>query len=307
MLTRDGDRTPQPRGAHRDRGSRSGGDLFVSLHANAAPAPLGSQGIETYYLDANHERHSLRRRRARERRAARRSSIALQRTLAKLRVSEVSAQSRRARRTPCTSELVRGAAAAAIGEVARPRRQEGARSTCCSCRTCRRSWSRPASSPTATRRGGCATRDYLDDAGRADRARARALPRRERDARRREARRDARRPRSTPCPRRRQRPARARPPAASPGVRQLPGRRARSTCASCSLAGAVGPSVNETHSDLIDRLVRRLFELAEARRTSRAAPRRTSRPLRGRGGRLRAPRDEHPLRRRPALPVPRRR
>ncbi len=70
-----------------------GGDLFVSLHANAAPR-RSVAGIETYYLDANHERHSLGV-------AARENGIlpsqvdALQRTVAKLRVSEVSVHSRR--------------------------------------------------------------------------------------------------------------------------------------------------------------------------------------------------------------------
>jgi N-acetylmuramoyl-L-alanine amidase len=70
-----------------------GGDLFVSLHANAAPR-RSVAGIETYYLDANHERHSLGV-------AARENGIlpsqvdALQRTVAKLRVSEVSVSSRR--------------------------------------------------------------------------------------------------------------------------------------------------------------------------------------------------------------------
>ena len=70
-----------------------GGDLFVSLHANSAPR-RSVAGIETYYLDANHERHSLGV-------AARENGIlpsqvdALQRTVAKLRVSEVSVHSRR--------------------------------------------------------------------------------------------------------------------------------------------------------------------------------------------------------------------
>ena len=34
------------------------GDLFVSLHANAARR-RSVRGVETYYLDENHERHSL--------------------------------------------------------------------------------------------------------------------------------------------------------------------------------------------------------------------------------------------------------
>jgi N-acetylmuramoyl-L-alanine amidase len=38
---------------------QEGGDLFVSLHANAAPQP-GVQGIVTYYPDKNYARHILR-------------------------------------------------------------------------------------------------------------------------------------------------------------------------------------------------------------------------------------------------------
>jgi N-acetylmuramoyl-L-alanine amidase len=71
-----------------------GGDLFVSLHANAAPR-RSVAGIETYYLDANHERHSLRVA-ARENGVPRGQVDALQRTVARLRVSEVSLHSRRA-------------------------------------------------------------------------------------------------------------------------------------------------------------------------------------------------------------------
>ena len=71
----------------------SRGDLFLSLHANAARR-VSVRGVETYYLDADHERHSLNV-------AARENGVdpsqmnALQRTLAKLRVSEVSTRSRR--------------------------------------------------------------------------------------------------------------------------------------------------------------------------------------------------------------------
>ena len=74
-----------------------GGDLFVSLHANAAPR-RSVAGIETYYLDANHERHSLGVA-ARENGVPRSQVDALQRTIAKLRVSEVSVHSRRAANT----------------------------------------------------------------------------------------------------------------------------------------------------------------------------------------------------------------
>jgi N-acetylmuramoyl-L-alanine amidase len=92
VMTRNGDRTLslEERTAIAE-GSR--GDVFVSLHANAAPRRSLS-GIETYYPDANHERHSLRVA-ARENGVSRAQLNALQRTLAKLRVGEVSPQSRR--------------------------------------------------------------------------------------------------------------------------------------------------------------------------------------------------------------------
>ena len=38
---------------------RAEGDLFISLHANEARR-RSVNGIETYYPDQNHERHSLR-------------------------------------------------------------------------------------------------------------------------------------------------------------------------------------------------------------------------------------------------------
>jgi len=69
------------------------GDLFLSLHMNAAPN-RSAHGIETYYLDKNHERHSLDL-------AARENGIslaevnALQKTLAKLHIEELSPHSRR--------------------------------------------------------------------------------------------------------------------------------------------------------------------------------------------------------------------
>jgi N-acetylmuramoyl-L-alanine amidase len=69
------------------------GDLFVSLHANAAPR-RSVHGVETYFLDENHERHSLTVA-ARENGISRAQVNPLQRTLARLRVSEVSPQSRR--------------------------------------------------------------------------------------------------------------------------------------------------------------------------------------------------------------------
>ena len=70
----------------------SGGDLFVSLHANAAHRK-SLRGIEIYHLDRSYERHSLQV-------AARESGIpksqvdGLQRALADLRVSEAGIHSR---------------------------------------------------------------------------------------------------------------------------------------------------------------------------------------------------------------------
>jgi len=92
VMTRDGDREIglEERSALAEA---SRGDLFVSLHANAAPR-RSVQGIETYYLDANHERHSLTVA-ARENGIPRGDVNALQQTVAKLRVSEMSPQSRR--------------------------------------------------------------------------------------------------------------------------------------------------------------------------------------------------------------------
>jgi len=92
LLTRDADLTLslEERTA---RAEAEGGDLFVSLHANAAPR-RGVQGIETYYLDDNHERHSLTVA-ARENGIPRGQLDALQRALARLRVSETSVHAER--------------------------------------------------------------------------------------------------------------------------------------------------------------------------------------------------------------------
>jgi len=71
----------------------SRGDIFVSLHANASKR-RSLNGIETYYLDKDYERHSVTV-------AARENGIepsevnALQRTLANFRVSENSLHSRK--------------------------------------------------------------------------------------------------------------------------------------------------------------------------------------------------------------------
>jgi len=67
-------------------------DLFVSIHANSAPR-RSVHGIETYYLDKNHERHSLRVA-ARENGVPRDQVDDLQRILARLRVGELSIYSR---------------------------------------------------------------------------------------------------------------------------------------------------------------------------------------------------------------------
>jgi N-acetylmuramoyl-L-alanine amidase len=70
-----------------------GGDVFVSLHTNASKR-RSARGIETYYLDKSHERHS-------QRVAARENGVPvnrlddLQRIVAQLRVSEVSVHSAR--------------------------------------------------------------------------------------------------------------------------------------------------------------------------------------------------------------------
>ena len=71
----------------------SDGDVFISLHANAAPR-RSVQGIETYYPDANHERHSLRIT-MRENGVSRDQLDELQRTLARLRIAEISPYSKR--------------------------------------------------------------------------------------------------------------------------------------------------------------------------------------------------------------------
>jgi N-acetylmuramoyl-L-alanine amidase len=71
----------------------AGGDVFVSIHVNAAPR-RSVQGVETYYLDAHYERHSVNVA-ARENGIDVRQVNALQKTLAKLHMEELSPQSRR--------------------------------------------------------------------------------------------------------------------------------------------------------------------------------------------------------------------
>jgi N-acetylmuramoyl-L-alanine amidase len=82
------------------------GDVFVSLHANAAKR-RSVQGIETYYPDENHERHSLRVA-MRENGVSRDQLNELQRTLAKLRIGEISPYSKR------LASLVQGQLARAL-------------------------------------------------------------------------------------------------------------------------------------------------------------------------------------------------
>ncbi len=96
VLTRDGDETLslEERTAFAEG---VGGDVFISLHTNASKR-RGARGIETYYLDKSHERHS-------QRVAARENGVpadrldALQRIVGQLRVSEVSVHSARLART----------------------------------------------------------------------------------------------------------------------------------------------------------------------------------------------------------------
>lgn len=92
VMTRDSDRTIslEERTAIAESAR---GDLFVSIHANAAHR-RSVRGVETYYLDEDHERHSLEVA-ARENGVPTNEVNALQRTVAKLRVHEVSPQSRR--------------------------------------------------------------------------------------------------------------------------------------------------------------------------------------------------------------------
>jgi N-acetylmuramoyl-L-alanine amidase len=71
----------------------SNGDVFISLHGNAAPRRT-VQGIETYYPDANHERHSLNVA-MRENGVTRDQLDDLQRTLARMRIGEISPYSHR--------------------------------------------------------------------------------------------------------------------------------------------------------------------------------------------------------------------
>ncbi len=92
VMTRDSDRTL----SLEERTALAegvGGDVFVSLHINASRR-RSARGIETYYLDKSHERHS-RRVAARENGVPANRLDDLQRIVAQLRVSEVSVHSAR--------------------------------------------------------------------------------------------------------------------------------------------------------------------------------------------------------------------
>ena len=104
VSTRDGDRTIslEERTAIAESVR---GDLLLSLHANAARR-RSVRGIETYYLDENHERHTLTVA-ARENGITRSQVNELQETVAKLRVSEASDHSERVA-TMVQDRLVRG-------------------------------------------------------------------------------------------------------------------------------------------------------------------------------------------------------
>jgi N-acetylmuramoyl-L-alanine amidase len=71
----------------------SAGDVFISIHANASRRS-GARGIETYTLDANHERHNLDVA-SRENGVPASEMNALQRALARLRADETASDSER--------------------------------------------------------------------------------------------------------------------------------------------------------------------------------------------------------------------
>jgi len=104
VLTRDGDRTLslEERTAI---GEGARGDVFVSLHANAA-RNRALEGIETYYLDGSYERHAGRVA-ARENGVKLMKGDALDRTLGRLRVGEASTHSAQLARS-VHGELIRG-------------------------------------------------------------------------------------------------------------------------------------------------------------------------------------------------------
>jgi N-acetylmuramoyl-L-alanine amidase len=92
VFTREDDRTIGLEERTAIAGSVSG-DVFVSVHANAARR-RSVHGIETYYLNENHERHSLNLA-ARENGIPRQQVNALQHTLARLQMEEIMPHSQR--------------------------------------------------------------------------------------------------------------------------------------------------------------------------------------------------------------------
>jgi len=83
----------------------AGGDVFVSIHVNAAPRSAAN-GIETYYLDRTNERHTLRVA-ARENGVPPSALDPLQRAVAGLRISELGSNSAALAQT-VHGELIRG-------------------------------------------------------------------------------------------------------------------------------------------------------------------------------------------------------
>ena len=83
----------------------AGGDVFVSIHVNAAPRSAAN-GIETYYLDRTNQRHTLRVA-ARENGVPPSALDPLQRAVAGLRISELGGNSARLAET-VHGELIRG-------------------------------------------------------------------------------------------------------------------------------------------------------------------------------------------------------
>lgn len=102
VLTRDSDRTLELE-ERTALAEGVGGDLFVSLHANAAPSHR-LRGIETYYLDKSHERHTVRVA-AHENGISAAELDSLQRTVAGFRISEVSERSEQLARSVHRSML----------------------------------------------------------------------------------------------------------------------------------------------------------------------------------------------------------
>jgi N-acetylmuramoyl-L-alanine amidase len=96
VMTRDGDQTLSLEG-RTAFAEGVGGDVFISLHTNASKS-RSTRGIETYYLDKSHERHS-RRVAARENGVPAHRLDDLQRIVGQLRVSEVSVHSARLAKT----------------------------------------------------------------------------------------------------------------------------------------------------------------------------------------------------------------